>query len=272
MTKKPVYQTCKCGSKFFREDVKATTTQEMVRVLVDTSCGPLDYEAADSVCTLDGSEEWDTRELVCMDCSSEYTLSAEKLLVEKVELQTPSEGKKLIVKASIYHDWVDSFDHVVIDLTSADIAHIHHLHSVARIIGGGASDRVSLFDPFGVLTFKSDEDAPVDNGRVALVEPEDDEARVECVRFNIESDGEFWWSGYIRHSDPAIEWESSRMPISVLAEPGDYDERDEPSGDNEYNLHGSSPQEPCDGCPEPDGEPKCGSTHCKFHPDHGGTV
>jgi hypothetical protein len=182
----------------------------------------------------------------------EYTLDeAEKTsaattatLVESA----PTSGKKLTLKACIHDDYCDDFDHIVVNLAPGDITEIHRLARLARSIGCCKfGDKVSIFDKFGVDLFKVNEDGAFDEkGLELLVEPED--ARVEAIRFHVEDD-EFWWSGYIKHSEPITHWDNSRrLPLSILDSSDDYDERD-------YIGYGAAKVKtaekgdyPCEGC------------------------
>jgi hypothetical protein len=63
---------------------------------------------------------------------------------------------------------------------------------------------------------------------------------MECNTLNV-TDDDFFWSGLYKHTD--IRWETDTVPLAVLDMTDTYDERevcDADSGDNEYNLQGTS--------------------------------
>lgn len=126
--------------------------------------------------------------------------------------------KKLILKISINNDFVNNFDHGIVELTPGLC---HRIKQLAQAAADLDVTRISEFD-YSVKTMISDYDAEEsDNGKQPLKEPEN--GRVECPFLVVETDC-FCWEGLVGASD--IRWGMDNIPLSVLGEPGDYDQRD----------------------------------------------
>jgi len=143
-------------------------------------------------------------------------------------------NKRIIIPV---HDGSEFFpdyaDYAIIDLDAKSIERIMALSTAVRDL---KVYKVAEFN-YDCDFMTADWDAEPDNGKVALKEFE---GRMECNTLNV-TDSDFFWSGLYKHTD--VRWETNTVPLAVLDMTDVYDEREAcaaESGDNEYNLHGTS--------------------------------
>jgi uncharacterized protein YbaR (Trm112 family) len=197
-------QKCPCGSDKFKELMKMETFQEHVSVFSD---GTVSYDDAGSIETIDGSEDWESRELVCEACEKVFRL------VNGVLLPT----KKLVLKVRTLGDYDGlSADYAVVELGPASIDRIKKLSQTVRDL---KTYRISEFN-YDSQFFVEEWDTDPDNGLVAM---EKFEGQMDCNTLKV-TDHDFYWSGNYRNTN--IRWETSAVPISALDEHGDLDERE----------------------------------------------
>lgn len=89
-------------------------------------------------------------------------------------------------------------DHAVIDLTDH---HRERVRTFRRVLNEVGADFLEVFDYTPEFHF---------------VDPE---SRADAVQLTVSEDGEFWWTGYLKHTD--IAWETQRIPSGLLDRPDD---------------------------------------------------
>ena len=130
--------------------------------------------------------------------------------------RTPT-TKKLIIPISDNSEFFsEAADYAVIELSAESIDRIRKLSVVVRQMN---AYRISEFN-YDCEFMVADYEAEPENGKVAMKEFE---GRMECNTLNV-TDNDFFWSGYYKHT--SVRWESASVPLSVLKEPGDFDQRE----------------------------------------------
>ena len=130
---------------------------------------------------------------------------------------TPS-AKKLIIPLSDNSEFYsDVADYAVIELSAEGIDRIRKLSAVVREL---EVYRISKFN-YDCGFMAVDYEADPASGKVAMKEFE---GRMECTTLNV-TDNNFFWSGYYKHT--SVRWESESVPLEVLYETGDFDQREE---------------------------------------------
>ncbi|QSV45458.1 hypothetical protein [Geobacter benzoatilyticus] len=125
--------------------------------------------------------------------------------------------KKLIIPISDNSEFFsDAADYAVIGLNTENVERIRKLSVVVRQM---KVYRISEFN-YDCDFMVADYEAEPENGKVAMKEFE---GRMECNTLNV-TDNDFFWSGYYKHT--SVRWESASVPLSVLKEPGDFDQRE----------------------------------------------
>ena len=125
-------------------------------------------------------------------------------------------AKKLILPLSDSSDFFEAADFVVIELQADRIDRIRNLSAVVRDL---AVYRISEFN-YDCEFMVADYEVDSEHGKVALKEFE---GRTECPTLNI-TDHDCYWSGYYKHT--SVRWETASVPLTALAEDGDYDLRE----------------------------------------------
>ena len=126
--------------------------------------------------------------------------------------------KKLIIPISDNSEFfAEAADYAVIELSAESSDRIRKLSVVVRQM---KVYRISEFN-YDCDFMVADYEADPENGKVAMREFE---GRMECNTLNV-TDNNFFWSGYYKHT--SVRWESASVPLSVLKEDGDYDQREE---------------------------------------------
>lgn len=123
---------------------------------------------------------------------------------------------KLIITISDSSDFFPAADYAVIELTAASIERIKKLSIVVRQMN---AYRISEFN-YEAEFMVADYDADPENGKVAMKEFE---GRMECNTLNVTDTG-FYWSGLYKHTD--VRWSTDTVPLTALAEAGDFDQRE----------------------------------------------
>jgi hypothetical protein len=123
---------------------------------------------------------------------------------------------KLIITISDSSDFFPAADYAVIVLTAASIERIKKLSIVVRQM---KAYRISEFN-YEAEFMVADYDADPENGKVALKEFD---GRMECNTLNVTDTG-FYWSGLYKHTD--VRWSTDTVPLTALAEAGDFDQRE----------------------------------------------
>jgi hypothetical protein len=134
-------------------------------------------------------------------------------------------AKKLILPLSDSSDFFEAADYVVIELSADHIERIRNLSAVVRDL---AVYRISEFN-YDCEFMVADYEVDPEQGKVALKEFE---GRTECHTLNV-TDHDCYWSGYYKHT--SVRWETASVPLTALAEDGDYDLREE-VGDKSEDL------------------------------------
>lgn len=197
-------QKCPCGNDKFKESMKMETSQDDVYVLSD---GTVSYDDAGSIETIDGSEDWESRELVCEACERVFRL------VDGVLLPM----KRLVLKVRTIGDYDGlTADYAVVELGPASIDRIKKLSQTVNDLKTYCISEFNYDSEF----FVEEWDADPDNGLVAM---EKFEGQMDCNTLNV-TDNDFCWSGNYRNT--SIRWETSSVPVSALDEPADLDERE----------------------------------------------
>ncbi len=123
--------------------------------------------------------------------------------------------KKLVVKVSTYDDWYHKqADYAVVELNTQAVERIKSLASAVRNLNVYKIARSDFSCDFKVVDWCSEQE----NGKVAL---DEFDGSMEDELLNVTSN-EFFWSGVYKHTN--IRWKTTSVPLSVLDEPGDFDE------------------------------------------------
>lgn len=131
--------------------------------------------------------------------------------------------KKLILPINCPTNECLDFDYGIVELTQSGIDKIKKLSEVVKAAQeniGLEVYRIEMFD-HAVTVMQADYDAPADDGKVALVEPE--YGRIDCCTLDV-SDLDFRWSFYPKHGTDLCTTES--VLISALDTFETIDERE----------------------------------------------
>lgn len=201
-----------CSNDAFKEILKMETVQSGVHVMPD---GKVDYDNAGSIETVDGKEDWDTRELECEKCESTFHL---------VDGILKPSAKKLILSMSDNSEFFsEAADYAIVELSADLIARIRRLSEAVRSLDVYKISEFNYHCDFMV----ADYDADPENGKVALKEFV---GRMECNTLNVTDTG-FYWSGLDRHTD--VRWSTDTVLLTTLDETDVFDQREVVSDEQE---------------------------------------
>lgn len=125
--------------------------------------------------------------------------------------------KNLIIKINNpSHFEGNTADYAIVTLDEKSIARIKEL--AAAVISLNIYKAVEFDCPCSLM--EVDYDASSDNGKEKLKEPN---IGSDCETLDVTAT-DFFWSGYYKNID--AKWETKQLPLSVLEEPGDIDQRE----------------------------------------------